>query len=275
MLPRGLSAVQGLKLCTKGLRPSLIPVYRQGRTASTSTLTFFTAARPPRRHRWWLLLPSGALLAAISQLNDAPASPVPTLLASPGLIPTSTHSSPVFEEDQTILSLNEPHRSLLERIVEELRWHVIEPLMTGARFIHLLIYFIPVFMTAPVILLGRPDPKQDFERPGAIWWYELVTSQMQRAGPTFIKVSSLLAPHLDNRRLPSLCLKLAQWAASRVDIFPQQLCDRLGKLHSTTQPHSLAYTKRVIERAFQRPFSEVFEVFEETPIGSGAIAQVS
>jgi aarF domain-containing kinase len=30
----------------------------------------------------------------------------------------------------------------------------------------------------------------------------------------------------------------------------------------------------VIERVFGRPFDEVFEVFEESPIGVGAIAQV-
>jgi aarF domain-containing kinase len=48
----------------------------------------------------------------------------------------------------------------------------------------------------------------------------------------------------------------------------------MGKMHSQGRPHSLAYTKRVIERVFQRPFDEVFEEFDETPIGSGAIAQV-
>ena len=48
----------------------------------------------------------------------------------------------------------------------------------------------------------------------------------------------------------------------------------MGKMHSQGRPHSFAHTKRVIERVFQRPFDEVFEVFDETPIGSGAIAQV-
>ncbi len=48
----------------------------------------------------------------------------------------------------------------------------------------------------------------------------------------------------------------------------------MGKMHSQGRRHSLAHTKRVIERVFQRPFDEVFEEFDETPIGSGAIAQV-
>jgi aarF domain-containing kinase len=38
--------------------------------------------------------------------------------------------------------------------------------------------------------------------------------------------------------------------------------------------HSLLHTKRVVERVFHRPFDEIFEEFDEVPIGSGAIAQV-
>lgn len=76
-------------------------------------------------------------------------------------------------------------------------------------------------------------------------------------------------------RTPIHGLQLAQWAASRADLFPTLLCDRLGSLHSSGKPHSLYHTKRVIEGIFQRPFDDVFEEFEETPIGCGAIAQVS
>jgi aarF domain-containing kinase len=67
---------------------------------------------------------------------------------------------------------------------------------------------------------------------------------------------------------------LAQWAASRRDLFPALLCEKLGSLHSHGKPHPLEHTKQVIERVFQRPFDEVFEVFDEVPIGTGAIAQV-
>lgn len=48
----------------------------------------------------------------------------------------------------------------------------------------------------------------------------------------------------------------------------------MGALHSNGRPHSFAHTKRVIEAAFQRPFVDVFTEFDETPIGTGAIAQV-
>ena len=49
----------------------------------------------------------------------------------------------------------------------------------------------------------------------------------------------------------------------------------MGSLHSRGKIHSMDHTRRVIERVFQRPFEEVFEEFYETPMGSGAIAQVS
>lgn len=68
--------------------------------------------------------------------------------------------------------------------------------------------------------------------------------------------------------------QLAQWAASRADLFPAVLCERMGALHSRGRAHHLSHTKRVIEEVFQKPIEEVFEEFDETPIGTGAIAQV-
>lgn len=71
-----------------------------------------------------------------------------------------------------------------------------------------------------------------------------------------------------------MTLQLAQWAGSRTDLFPTALCILFGKLHSNGKPHSFAHTKRVIERAFGKPFSEIFLEFGEEPMGTGAIAQV-
>lgn len=105
-----------------------------------------------------------------------------------------------------------------------------------------------------MLLVGSPEERLQGDRWGAVWWYDHLVAQMDRAGPTFIK--------------------LAQWAASRADLFPALLCERMGKMHSQGRAHPLAHTKRVIERVFQRPFEDVFEEFDETPIGSGAIAQV-
>ena len=48
----------------------------------------------------------------------------------------------------------------------------------------------------------------------------------------------------------------------------------MSSLHSNAPAHSLRITKQTIERAFDRPFEEIFEEFDEKPLGVGAIAQV-
>lgn len=49
----------------------------------------------------------------------------------------------------------------------------------------------------------------------------------------------------------------------------------MSELHSHAPAHSMAATKRIVSRAFNgRPFKEIFEEFDEKPLGVGAIAQV-
>jgi len=49
----------------------------------------------------------------------------------------------------------------------------------------------------------------------------------------------------------------------------------MSTLHSNAPAHSIHNTKKIIEKAFDgRPFEEIFEEFDETPLGVGAIAQV-
>lgn len=47
----------------------------------------------------------------------------------------------------------------------------------------------------------------------------------------------------------------------------------MSTLHSHAPAHSLETTKRIIEKAFKRPFEEIFDEFDEEPLGVGAIAQ--
>lgn len=70
-------------------------------------------------------------------------------------------------------------------------------------------------------------------------------------------------------------IKLGQWAASRTDIFPEEMCNELGSLHSNAKAHSLELTKKIISKSFGNlPFDEIFDEFKEKPLGVGAIAQV-
>ena len=49
----------------------------------------------------------------------------------------------------------------------------------------------------------------------------------------------------------------------------------MSSLHSNAPAHSLKDTKRIIVDAFDgRPFEDIFEEFQEKPLGVGAIAQV-
>ncbi|KAI1416664.1 ABC1 family protein [Hypoxylon sp. FL1857] len=130
-----------------------------------------------------------------------------------------------------------------------------EPLCTGVRFVELVFIFIPVILAVPAIWVGRRQPSRDNERSGTLWWYHFLVRTMEAAGPAFIK--------------------LGQWAASRTDIFPNEMCDIMSKLHSNAPAHSLEDTMRIVEKAFDgRKFEDIFEEFHENPLGVGAIAQV-
>lgn len=134
------------------------------------------------------------------------------------------------------------------------KW-IFEPLATTFRFVHLILIFAPVLLSIPIIFLGQRQRDHDNERSGSLLWYQFLVHQMERAGPTFIK--------------------LGQWAASRTDIFPDEMCDMMSKLHSNVTAHPLWKTKRIIRKAFGgRKFEDIFEEFEEKPLGVGAIAQV-
>lgn len=53
------------------------------------------------------------------------------------------------------------------------------------------------------------------------------------------------------------------------------MCKYLSSLHSNAPAHSLHDTKRIVERAFDgRHFEDIFDEFDEKPLGVGAIAQV-
>ncbi|KAI0477551.1 ABC1 family protein [Xylariaceae sp. FL0804] len=159
------------------------------------------------------------------------------------------------EELEKIVDESEsPLRRFAQRAVIFLDLYIWEPLCTGVRFCHLVLIFVPVILTVPMIWLGSRQPYHDNEKSGTLWWYSFLVSSMEAAGPAFIK--------------------LGQWAASRTDIFPTAMCEVMSKLHSNAPAHSLHNTKRIVEAAFDRSFDDIFEEFQEKPLGVGAIAQV-
>lgn len=146
-------------------------------------------------------------------------------------------------------------RRVYKEIIYIIDQYIYEPIATGFRFLHLVVIFVPVIFTIPAIWLGRRVKDRDNERTGTIWWYGFLVSSMEQAGPAFIK--------------------LGQWAASRSDIFPAEMCKIMSELHSNAPAHSLKHTKKTIREAFGgKEFDEIFEEFQEKPLGVGAIAQV-
>lgn len=65
---------------------------------------------------------------------------------------------------------------------------IIEPIATGFRFLHLIVIFVPVIITVPLIWFGQKQKERDNERSGTLWWYGFLVSSMERAGAAFIKV---------------------------------------------------------------------------------------
>ena len=135
--------------------------------------------------------------------------------------------------------------------------YIVDPLLTFGRFIELSCIFLPVLIASPMCWFGHKHKNEggNMVRTGASLWYRYLRWTLESAGASFIK--------------------LGQWAASRTDIFPQEMCDELATLHSNAKAHSLAQTKKILVKSFGNlPFEEIFDEFNEKPVGVGAIAQV-
>jgi aarF domain-containing kinase len=130
--------------------------------------------------------------------------------------------------------------------VTSLIYSAVELVIIIFRSIYLALLFTPSILMAPFAeTLGSKYRKT---------WLRLVHRTLELAGPAFIK--------------------WGQWAATRPDLFPSDLCTELSKLHTKAPAHSFKYTKKTVEKAFGRKLSDIFENFEENPVASGSVAQV-
>ncbi|KOM53856.1 hypothetical protein LR48_Vigan09g251500 [Vigna angularis] len=123
---------------------------------------------------------------------------------------------------------------------------IVEGLILLVRALYLAILFSPSIVMAPFADSFGPKFRK--------LWLHVVHRTLEKSGPAFIK--------------------WGQWAATRPDLFPRDLCTKLSELHTKAPEHSFSYTKKTIEKAFGRKISEIFDNFEELPVASGSIAQV-
>ena len=114
------------------------------------------------------------------------------------------------------------------------------------RAVYLLILFSPCIAMAPLVKFFGIQFRKT--------WIRVVRLTLAKAGPAFIK--------------------WGQWAATRPDLFPRDLCGELAEFQTKAPSHSFNYSRKCIENAFGRKLNEIFENFEEEPVASGSIAQV-
>jgi len=191
-----------------------------------------------------LLSPLGRVASAAS-LACARSQVVPRIFAVIVGEATWAHHAVAEAEQLQISSLmtQAPYRpafvlSLLSSLLEG-------PIMV-LRSLFLAMLFTPVILLAPF----ADSWGEGYRR---LWLY-LVRFSLEKAGAAFIK--------------------WGQWAATRPDLFPKDLCAELSRLHTKAPAHNFAHTRRTVEGAFGRKLHEIFEDFEEEPIASGSIAQV-
>lgn len=84
------------------------------------------------------------------------------------------------------------------------------------------------------------------------WWRALL-KLIEFSGPTFIKA--------------------AQWVSTRRDSVPEEVCNRLGRLHTFTKSRPRSYGEDALDLAFGLSWRRSFEL-EEEALGSGCVAQV-
>jgi aarF domain-containing kinase len=151
---------------------------------------FFPKALSPThglgRRALWLITVAGGIGLL---LKPQPKSVLPQVLQDDAFIPCNRQT---HRPQPIIYSPYEADQSLLSRFGSFLRNTILEPLITAGRFAYLFCLFFPVIVASPMLLVGTPAPELQGDRWGAVWWYDLLLIQMERAGPTFIKVRDQL-----------------------------------------------------------------------------------
>lgn len=113
------------------------------------------------------------------------------------------------------------------------------------RATYLAILFAPLVLTSPFANLHPACHRA---------WLHLLHATMHSCGPAFIK--------------------WGQWAATRADLLPADVCAVLETLQTSAPRHPFKYTRAAIEQSLGGSVSDLFDELEEVPIASGAIAQV-
>lgn len=107
-----------------------------------------------------------------------------------------------------------------------------------------------------------------FRRPWASRLSRVLTVGRPLRDPRGVRLRRAL------ERLGPIFVKFGQVLSTRRDLLPRDVADELALLQDRVPPFSGAQATALVEQAFGRPLSALFEHFDPTPVASASIAQV-
>lgn len=153
--------------------------------------------------------------------------------------------------DRSVLTTSPRKEHFLKHAVNRIQALVraiLDALYIALRSGEIVIRFSPLIVLVPAAMYTNKSNKiSDMS-----WSYAL--HQISALGPAYIK--------------------LTQLAATRRDLFPSHVCNRLGKLHDSAFVHSWSHTHQVLSAIFGKDYENILSLNQTTIIGSGSIAQV-
>ena len=100
----------------------------------------------------------------------------------------------------------------------------------------------------------------------AQWWLRLF--------PVRTKKSAAVRLREALEYLGPIFVKLGQLLSTRADLLPEPFIAELSKLQDRVPPQSAESIRAALDSAYQRPLSEIFAKFDDSPVGSASVAQV-
>ena len=166
----------------------------------------------------------------------------------------SVCSSPPPQPLAFSMALSREERRFFNRVAQRIqKWisRIYEFLCVSVRSAEVAIRLSPLCILTPAAVLSS-RLWNDEKVSNVAWWYTL--HALQGLGPAFVK--------------------LAQWAATRRDLFPPNICNRLSKLHDKGYTHSWSHSQETLTQAFGDYHDKGLTIYENDIIGCGSAAQV-
>ena len=133
------------------------------------------------------------------------------------------------------------------------------------------IAFMPVFRAFKIIAVAWRFRLDDIalsalSQPWARLWRRLLP--VLRQPPPEVRLRLAL------EHLGPIFVKFGQLLSTRPDLLPAPFVRELSKLQDRVPPQSPEDIQQALHDAYRRPPSEIFQAFDETPVGSASVAQV-